>query len=238
MTTTLLPARTQCIVNLIGPTCCGKGYSGTLTAEHFRKHNLTVMVIDMGKLIRHRLDTEPEFHARWDSLVARGDLLPDSETLPTFHADLDKKRDQSDLLLIDGYFRSTAQVTDGARLGLLGPRATTLTVDISESTCLARHIHRCEKMAKEGKPRPDAKAFPRRIEVYNTTINEIMRVMPFMSSPAHTIASIDGDQPIETSMAPDMIRHTEVLMRRVTTHTLGHLSGLAGSLQLPIRATA
>jgi len=88
---------------LMGPQGCGKGTQAELLSEH-----LNIPAFAMGQLLRDEIGSGSEIGKEVQSIVERGDLVPDETA-----ADVLKKRltrpDVENGYILDGYPRNSAQ---------------------------------------------------------------------------------------------------------------------------------
>ena len=196
MSASLLTSNEAHVV-LFGATSIGKGFTvKLLNAQGFP-------ALGMGDLAREKFQTDPQFKSRCGPVMARGELLPDHEAIPLFEEGVRKLfvRGDGKEKILDGFGRSTGQVTYMVRHKILNPQSLFVMMHGTRSTCKARADHRAEQT---GKPRPDVGMFNERFDLHQRSAEGIRRTVERSGNGARII-HIDADREIEAHVFPDIL---------------------------------
>ncbi|MBI5134103.1 MAG: hypothetical protein HZA81_01835 [Candidatus Taylorbacteria bacterium] len=193
-------------VYFIGPTCVGKGYLMKLLLSWLRvminRGLVRVGIVSFGDIVKDLLESDPEFNRAYGPMVRAGDLIPDPEAIILFERKIDEmaKNGMPNMVLVDGFCRSPNQIAFAAREGYLAEGDKVFMIEASESTCLARFMHRCENKPN-GKNRIDAElpTFHKRFRLHQNTAPQLREMF---KETACDVIEVDGDESIAEGIFP------------------------------------
>ena len=214
------------IVNLLGATSSGKGFTEKQVSQFFKAaYGLIADVIGTGEAIRKKFLIDPDFKEEWEPVIQRGDPLPDRIMIPMYDELYHKGPNNGFLLINDGFLRNTNQVVHATRLGLMGKNTVSVRLQATKQTCFDRAVHRAAN--KIGGPRVDTKSFDKRFETDKALADDIhARILETTES---SFVYVNADRDLR-SVANEVLSSVGRLMelRKVE---LPHL----GALEFPLR---
>jgi adenylate kinase family enzyme len=176
----LKPKKTQFAV-LIGPTSVGKGFVVKLilrTLGGLIAQGLKVGVISFGQIIRDKLKDDMVFNATYGHTVGKGGLLDNATAIKLFEEAYDNlcKDGEPDLVIIDGFCRSTEQIAWASDSGFLRSSDLVFLLEADMKTCVDRFLHR---NAQSDSKRIDAEmeTFYKRFHLHTNTIGDLRALL-------------------------------------------------------------
>ncbi len=183
-------SHTQHLVILGGPSV-GKGYSYNSLKENEGVGESSAGYIGTGDLIRKRMEKDPNFRAKWETVVAGGDLVPDEVLIPMVNAAYVRTTTGGIKRFIwDGWCRNPEQVRHFiSGFARHSDRVKIVHINGCHGTCQSRNG---ERLARQ--KRIDGGAFERRWFNY---ISNATLVTEAFQAEGIEVVPIDGDQSLE-----------------------------------------
>ncbi len=199
------------MVTLEGPTCVGKGFTVKQIMRTLQgliqKLGLRVKIISFGKMIRDLLEKDQGFYELHGPTVLGGDLLPDNVAIELFtkaHRRIRRSK-KSDIIIIDGFFRTIGQIVWGQENGFIQAGDIVYSLGANEETCLKRLAHRNEK-SREKRQDGDIAKFEKRFNDHSKTVGELRRRFKKLGVKTHIIdANQDIAEHIATTILSDLL---------------------------------
>ncbi len=172
---------------LFGPTCVGKGFTGS----RIKECHPDIPQVSMGGIFRDMRSQDPNFNKLYGGFMDAGNLIPGLVVL--YHAEPKiKMHADKSLLVLDGVIRSVYQATTLNSRGLFGPGDIFCNIHASYDTCHRRHSARIKRNGAT--PRTDDSAFDDRYRLHqNSTGPVINRVQEIGAR----VITIDGNMELE-----------------------------------------
>jgi adenylate kinase family enzyme len=147
--------------------------------------------IGTGDLIRKRIANDPKFKSQWETVVARGDLVPDEVLIPMVNAMYVRTTaGKISRFIWDGWCRNPEQVKHFiSGFAQHSDRVKIIHINASHDTCQSRNNERLVRQR-----RIDGGAFERRW--FNYISNATLVVDAFQAEGIEVVP-IDGDQGLE-----------------------------------------
>lgn len=181
---------TQHLVILGGPSV-GKGYSYNSLRENEGVSESDTGYLGTGDLIRKRFEKDPKFQANWETVVARGDLVPDQVLIPMVNAAYVRTTTGGiNRFIWDGWCRNPEQVRHFVSgFAQHSDRVKIIHINGSHDTCQFRNNERLVRQR-----RIDGGAFERRWSNY---ISNATLVVEAFQTEGIEVIPIDGDQGLD-----------------------------------------
>ncbi len=160
---------------------------------------LNVGVISFGQIIRDKIDKDPNFAREYGKSVGKGKLLDDTVAIELFKEAYDELciNGKPDIVIIDGFCRSTRQIAWASQHGFLKASDVVIMLTARLQTCLDRFLHR--KQQDQGRIDAEVATFHARFHLHEHTVPDL-RAMLRDTGP--TVIDIDADRDIAEHVHP------------------------------------
>jgi len=192
-------------VVLIGPTSVGKGFEVKLmlrTLAGLMAQGLKVSVISFGQIIRDKMAHDRSFFKKFGHTVGKGSLLDNATAIELFEEayTLLCKDGTPDLVIIDGFCRSTEQIRWASDNGFLRSSDLVYLLEADMAVCVERFVHR-NNHADAKRIDTEMETFYARFHLHTNTIGDLRALL---KETAHVV-DIDANGNI-----PEIV-HTTVM---------------------------
>lgn len=225
------------VVHLNGPTSVGKGYTYKLLNNHGVK-GLKLGFVSIGEETRRHLKIDREFSEKWSGEMAKGNLISDEEACRLL--ELAIPSDKVDILVIDGFNRTLAQVDYSAAVGLSGTNSINLFLRATRNSCRQRFLHRRDSGIGALRTDNELAVFEKRYSDYGKKVDRIVNKL-LRTDTAVRIVPADGDIP--TQVFPDVLAHIIALYDTLSTPRAeggiaSHVRNVTAGIQRPMMSFA
>lgn len=189
---------------LVGATCVGKGYEVKLTLKTLKDlvayRGLRIEVISFGQIIRDKNENDPAFKAEYGNVVGKGGLVDDAKAIELFQEAYDKitAAGDVDLVIVDGFCRSTEQIRWASENNLLSSKDMVFILEAKLKVCLERFTHR-KSASDEKREDAEVQTFYRRFHLHSDSVNDLRALLKETSA---QIIDIDANSLISETVHP------------------------------------
>jgi adenylate kinase family enzyme len=186
---------------LVGATCIGKGHLVKLilrTLAGLMALGLRVKVISFGQIIRDKIKNDPVFAQEYGQGVGNGKLISDDTAISLFQEAFAAicSEGQPDIVIIDGFCRSTKQIEWASQNGFLKQEDIVVMLNADISTCHARFGNR---NTLEKRPDNEIQTFYARFHLHQDSAADL-RAMLMESGPR--VLDIDANPDVPDIVGP------------------------------------
>jgi adenylate kinase len=169
------------VIMIFGLAGSGKGTQAELLAK-----NLSLVHISTGQLLRNEIAKKTELGKLADSIINKGNLIPDEIIIDIIKEFLEKNKDKK--ILFDGFPRTVPQAK--SLLDMLKhfntKNITLINLDIPREEAIKRLLHRAQI---EGRKDDNEQAINKRLDIY---YEQTKPILTFLKNNGVKIIDVDG----------------------------------------------